>query len=218
MAAAAKKARKKTTAAKKPRIQARKKTGNMKGGVPPHPTGPKNKADAVEMAFRIRIVEECLIAGKRGSEIVEALANAGRVVAKRSVEDYIRKVREKWLKEDQLHAPATRARQLRELYRTIRLMVEDRAWSPYVKAHQLLAQLEGNYPTEETGAQEQGEFVGWSQTELDRYIESNGRDEPLWMKKAREAVHGPMAPVGAMAPNERRADDQAIHKPEDVLH
>lgn len=215
--AAAKKASKKrpkkaAVPAIKPRTQANKKTGNLKGGDPPHPTGKRDRADAIELAFRMRVVEECLIVGKRGNEIVEALANTGRKIPKRTVEDYIKKCREKWLREDRLHAPATRARQLRELYRTVRLMIEDRAWSSYVAAHKLLAQLEGNFPTEEAGPQEQGDFVNWSHTELDRYIESNGREEPLWMKKAREAVHGPLAPI------KRERDDKANHNPSDVLH
>jgi hypothetical protein len=165
----------------------------MKGGTPPPGGGPNKVATSrAERLFRLRVVEEAMVEGKRAAEVQEVLAAVGRVVPTRTVADYIRAVRLKWEEEDRIHRKSTRARQLRDLYQTAALMKKSRAWASWVATQKLIADLEGNVPErgqlpDETPA---GDFDGWSQEELDSYIVSGGEAEPAWLKKAREAGGG----------------------------
>lgn len=201
------------TAPKNPHNKrARKKTGNLKGGKPPAGGGPDRvQTTRAERLFRLRVVEEAMIEGKRAAAVQEALAKVGRAVPARTVTDYIRAVRLKWEEEDKLHSGATRQRQLRDLYETARSMKAAKAWSAWVATQKLIADLEGNFPKDDglpDGAGSE-DFSGWSDEELDAYIESGGVKEPDWIKVAREA---------GSAPASEPEDTGGLPRPQDLLH
>jgi len=174
--------------------KSRGKHGNKKPGKPPAGGGPNRvQTSRAERLFRLKVVEEAMVSGKRAAAVQEALAKAGRVVPARTVGDYIRAVRLKWEEEDKLHSRSTRQRQLRDLYATAEEMKANRAWASWVSCQKLIADLEGNFPKDDgpTATDAPEDFAGWSREELDAYIASGGEAEPSWIKAAREAGQAP---------------------------
>lgn len=175
------------------------------------------KPTRAERLFRLKVVEEAMIKGARGGAIQEALAKVGRVVPQRTITDYIRAIRLKWEEEDKLFSRATRQRQLRNLYLKAESMANGKAWSAWVSCQKLIADLEGNYPKDDgahLGTAGPEDFAGWSETELDQYVESGGEKEPKWIKHARSAA----SIIGEDGKVQETQDNKGMPKPSDILH
>jgi len=169
---------------KKPLKAAKEKT--KKKNLPP---GGKPISQA-EKLFRLTIVEQCIIQGKRASAIAEVLASHGRIVPARTLYEYIKAVRVKWEKEQALYSPVTRERQLRDLYETLPILKKEKQWTAWTATQKLIAEIEGNKaePESQKVAKESADFDKWSEEELNTYIKTKGKKEPDWISKIRDSV------------------------------
>lgn len=156
-----------------------KKNGEIAAGKGRRRRTGGNPISDVEMLYRLRIVEAALIDGKRGAEIIEALALEGRVVPYSTVCDYMRRVRDKWEQEDSLLRPLWRERQLRKLHDVAAKLEKGMNWGHWVNVQKLIAQVEGNLAPQKLEVEHHSDpFDGWTIEELRRFVESEGKEIP----------------------------------------
>jgi hypothetical protein len=95
----------------------------------------------------------------------------------RTVDDYVKRVRDRWLAESQAERPITRARQLRRLYRDLQRLGAENRHRHLLGFEKLIAELEGNgmSPNEVEPKQPSGSCQSWHRltTEQIRYIAEN---------------------------------------------
>lgn len=155
--------------AAKPRASAR----SRKGG-----PGGKRITDA-ELLYRLRVVEQALIDGKRGGEILDVLKNEhSRDVPYSTVASYMQRVRDKWEQEDAMLRPLWRERQLRKLHDVAATLEGKSEWGNWVKVQRLIADLEGNLAPVKVEHSQADPFEGWSLDELRRFIDTKGKEVP----------------------------------------
>lgn len=171
--------------------------------VKPPGSGGKSLTDA-ELLFRLRIVEACLLDGKRGGEVIEALKEAGRTVPLSTVNHYIVRIRDKWEQEDSLVRPIRRERQTRKLHDVARKLEALGAWGHWIAVQKLIADLEGNLAPVKVEHSKADPFEDWSLDELRSYIESKGESVP------ERFVSGSIA-TGKRASHEKSALQSALN-------
>ena len=141
--------------------------------------GSTGSVTRTELLYRLRIVEQALVDGKRGAEILAVLAASGRKVSPGTLTRYIRMVRDKWGEEDALMRPIWRERQLRKLHDVAFKLEQSEAWSQWIQAQRLIADIEGNLaPTQVDHHLSVDPFDEWKLDELERYVQSQGRVIP----------------------------------------
>lgn len=131
-----------------------------------------------ELLYRLRVVEQAIIDGKRGAQIQEELKNHGRTVPYTTVMGYTRKVRDKWSHEDSLLRPIWRERQMRKLHDVAAILEAGGHWGHWVAVQKLIADLEGNLAPVKVEHKQVDQFEGWTVEELERYVESGGQFRP----------------------------------------
>lgn len=159
-----------------------KNGGNYKGG-----PGGAVTSDA-EQLFRLRIVEQAIIDGKRGGQIVEELKKHGRVLTYNTAAMYMRRVRDKWALEDSLLRPIWRERQMRKLHDVAERLERGGYWGHWVSVQKLIADLEGNLAPVKVEHRQVEEFEGWTVEELETYVESKGQIRPARALEGSRAV------------------------------
>lgn len=140
-------------------------------------SGGKSTPDC-ELLYRLRVVEACLLDGKRGGEIIEELQAHGRTVPVSTVNHYIVRIRDKWEQEDSLVRPIRRERQTRKLHDVARKLEALGAWGHWIAVQKLIADLEGNLAPVKVEHSKADPFEDWSLDELRSYIESKGESVP----------------------------------------
>lgn len=121
-----------------------------------------------------------MVGGADRGEVVRVLAVEG--VPARTADDYIKRVRDRWLAESQAERPTTRARQLRRLYRHLRRLATENRYRDVLACEKLIAELEGNT---------------WSQCDRDALgATSRKRHNLTWEQIEWMAANGGKVPPG----------------------
>lgn len=153
-------------------LSAPKGAGTIRGG-----PGGTSTSDS-EQLFRLRVVEQAIIDGKRGGQIREALKDVGRDIPYSTVERYMRRVRDKWAHEDSLLRPIWRERQMRKLHDVADRLERGGHWGHWIACQKLIADLEGNLAPVKVEHKNVEEFDGWTVEELEAYVASKGQVRP----------------------------------------
>jgi hypothetical protein len=139
----------------------------------------KGRISGAEMLHRLRVVEQAIIDGKRGGEIVQHLEEEHKItVAYNTVKKYMARVRDKWESEDAVLRPIWRQRQLTKLHQVALKMENSKAWGPWVSCQRLIADVEGNLQPVKVQQMEADPFEGWTTEELRAFVRSEGKIRP----------------------------------------
>lgn len=140
-----------------------------------------------ELFCRLQIVEEAMIEGRHGRDIIPVLYSKGYDVPWGTLQTYIARIRKRWEEERVASIPIRRDAHRRRLNNMIRIMLRRLKrpdyipnWSDVVKALEQLARIEGNFAPEQREIKHVDEFEGWSREELQHFIETD--EEPEWTK------------------------------------
>jgi hypothetical protein len=174
-----------------PDVASRAANANAKGGAitedaPQRPRrgghykgGPGGGATSdSEQLFRLRIVEQAIIDGKRGGQILEVLKGHGRDISYSTLSMYMRRVRDKWAHEDSLLRPIWRERQMRKIHDVADRLERGGHWGHWIACQKLIADLEGNLAPVKVEHKQVEEFDGWTVEELEAYVASKGQVRP----------------------------------------
>lgn len=100
------------------------------------------RVSSAESFRRLRFIEDLMLDGvSRAQILLEANSKFG--IADRTVDDYIRKVRDSWIEDAESNRDTRRAETRRRLLATRREMVAARAWNPVLGVERLLADVDG---------------------------------------------------------------------------
>lgn len=107
------------------------------------PPGGKRRGVA-EVKTRTELVEQFMSYGAPRAAIRAALERNGLPMPERTLDEYMRRVREQWAREDDDQRPTRRARQLLRLYAQVRVLTEAKRHRDVLERERLIAQIEGN--------------------------------------------------------------------------
>lgn len=158
---------------------AKKGVVTAKNGRRKPPKGKGATLSDADLLLRLRIVEQALIDGKRGGQVLEELNAALSLnVPYSTCADYMRRVRDKWELEDSMLRPIWRERQMRKVHEIAKEIEKDRAWGHWISAQRLIADLEGNLAPVKVDVTHRDQFEDWELDELKRYVKSEGKEIP----------------------------------------
>lgn len=149
--------------------------------------GPKKKRiggdriSQAELLYRLRIVEQALIDGMRGGQVMEhlnSIVGQKKPIPYTTVSHYMGRVKDKWEAEDKMLRPIWRERQLRKLHDVAHKLETQAAWAHWIAVQKLIADLEGNLAPVKVEHSHRDEFEGWTLEELREYIASDGKRIP----------------------------------------
>jgi len=162
-----------------------------KDPAPPRANQRKKKpttATQAEELFRLRVVEQAIMDGKRGGQIIELFADLhNRTISANQLTRYMGMVRDKWEAEDSLLRPMWRERQIRKLHDIAGKLETLAAWSHWIAVQKLIADLEGNNAPLKVEQKTVDEFDGWSLEQLREFVKSEGETE---FQRAHEGRRG----------------------------
>lgn len=93
-----------------------------------------------EVARRLTLVERVMLEGGGRADIARALPK----IPARTLDDYVKRVRERWLADAQVERRFTRARQLRRLYCYLRVLEKKGLHREILTCETKIGELEGN--------------------------------------------------------------------------